>query len=569
MHCQLGNQLLQKGAWAEAEGEFQRAIQANPDGDQAYNNLGILYMRLQRPAQAEAMLQAAVRLNPKNIAGCVNLGRLYMGQAKYEQAECWLRMALHNQPSPGSPAWFQLQPRLVETSCQLASALQQLERYGEAKAILAEAENSCREIVQSQRDRGASWSILGMVLRAQERFADAEQCYREAGRLDPENLSYLNWVGKSLREQGKLEEAAHELTQILTLNPGMAEAHCDLGLTLAGLGRYPEAVACYDKAIALRPQEVTFRWNRTLALLAAGDYSAGWQDYDLRFQLPGIDAWFPQMDRPLWDGSPLNGRTLLLRAEQGMGDALQYIRYASSIPRGTGGRVLVECRPVLTEILKSCPGVDEVLPQGAPRPPFDLFAPLMSLPRIFGTTLETVPNHVPYLFPPNERIDYWQGELAAGEGVRVGIVWEGSWKGRHRSCPLERFAPLSKVPGVRLVSLQKGPGTTQLNTAGFDVLDLGVRTAPSFADTAALIMNLDLVISIDTSIIHLAGALGVPTWVALANPADWLWMYCREDSPWYPTVRLFRQPRPGDWQGVFARLAEELAGFVRKQHQVQ
>jgi hypothetical protein len=252
-----------------------------------------------------------------------------------------------------------------------------------------------------------------------------------------------------------------------------------------------------------------------------------------------------------------------LRAEQGIGDAFQYVRFASLLPR-SGGRVIVECRPVLTEILKTCPGVDEVVPEGS-SPHFDIYVPLMSLPQILGTTLATVPAKVPYLFPPAERIDYWRSQLEKIAGLRVGIVWQGSWKGRRRSCPLSCFAPLAKIPGVQLISLQKGPGRTQLtqaDSAGMGIMDLGALTSPSFADTAALIANLDLVISIDTSIVHLAGAIGVPTWVALAYAADWLWMHGREDTPWYPTLRLIRQPEPKAWEAVFSRMVEELKSFV-------
>jgi hypothetical protein len=271
---------------------------------------------------------------------------------------------------------------------------------------------------------------------------------------------------------------------------------------------------------------------------------------------------FPQ---PQWDGSPLEGRTILIHAEQGLGDTIQFIRYAPLVKR-RGGTVIVECQPVLSQLLAGCPGIDRLIAQGSPLPAFDVHVPLLSLPRIFGTTLADVPAEVPYLFADAALIERWRDELAGVPGVKIGIAWQGNTRfpaDCMRSIPLTHFAPLAQVDGVRLFSLQKGPGREQLaaTAAYLPVIDLADRLdekAGGFMDTAAVVKNLDLIITSDTAIAHLAGALGVPVWVGLALGADWRYLLGREDSPWYPTMRLFRQTRLGDWDGVFERIASEL-----------
>ncbi len=266
-----------------------------------------------------------------------------------------------------------------------------------------------------------------------------------------------------------------------------------------------------------------------------------------------------------WDGSPLEGRTILLHTEQGLGDAIQFIRFAASV-RDRGGRVLVECPKGLVPLLGSCPGIAGLVARGEEAPPFDVHAPLLGLPRLLGTTLANLPRAVPYLSADPAAVARWGEELALDRSWKVGIAWQGNPRfkaDRHRSIPLARFAPLAAVPGVRLYGLQKGPGTEQIAPASATVplVDLGARldeAGATFADTSAVMRHLDLIVTSDTSIAHLAGALGVPVWVALGASADWRWLLGREDCPWYPTMRLFRQSRPGDWAEVLARIADEV-----------
>jgi hypothetical protein len=332
---------------------------------------------------------------------------------------------------------------------------------------------------------------------------------------------------------------------------------------LQAQGRLDEAVAWFTLALERTPELGSVHMNYALACLQRGDFARGWTEYEWRFHCREHPILAQGM--PPWDGSPLHGRSILLWAEQGLGDSIQFIRYAPAVAR-RGGRVIVSCPRLLVRILATCPGVAQAIPEGAPQTDFDCHAPLMSLPRIFGTTVDTIPAEVPYLEADLALATLWRDELARFGGFRIGIAWQGNpdhKKDRHRSFRLARFQPLASVPGVRLFSLQKGPGTEQLDElAGrFPVTDLGGRL-DDFTDTAALVQNLDLVITPDTSLAHLAGALGVPVWVMIPFASDWRWLLGREDTPWYPSMRLFRQRRWGDWDEVFSRMARELSAIA-------
>jgi hypothetical protein len=298
--------------------------------------------------------------------------------------------------------------------------------------------------------------------------------------------------------------------------------------------------------------------------LVQGNLEEGWPEYEWRWRCK--DAFERAFDQARWDGSPLNGRTILLHAEQGLGDTIQLVRYAPMVHE-RGGGVVLECQKPLERLLARSPGIDQLVTQGSALPSFDVHLPLLSLPGVFRTTLATVPGTAPYVFADPDLVEYWRQELSTLSGRRIGIVWQGSPtynSDTRRSIPLTEFAPLARVPGVHLISLQKGLGVEQLKALpeGFRVLDLSERldqTAGPFMDTAAVIMNLDLVIAPDTAIAHLAGALGARVWVALATSPSWRWLLDRDDSPWYPTARLFRQRENGSWLGVMEQIAEALA----------
>jgi hypothetical protein len=294
--------------------------------------------------------------------------------------------------------------------------------------------------------------------------------------------------------------------------------------------------------------------------LLLGDYPNGWRGYETRWRIPES---FPPRDfrQPVWDGSDISGKTVLLHAEQGFGDTIQFCRYAPLVAE-RGATVIVECQPPLAALLQTLAGVKQVVPRGEPLPDFDLQCPLLGLPLRFGTTVETTPARVPYLHADEQRVARWREKIGQGDGLRVGIAWAGAagyGNDQRRSLTLSSFAPLAQIEGIRWYSLQKGDAAKQAEhpRQGMHLFDF-TSDLNDFADTAALIANLDLLICVDTAVAHLGGALGKPVWTMLPFCPDWRWMLGREDSPWYPTMRLFRQPTRGDWLSVMQRIRGEL-----------
>ena len=336
---------------------------------------------------------------------------------------------------------------------------------------------------------------------------------------------------------------------LFELNPGQAEFWKNLGNALARQGKPEEAIRCYEQALSLNSDYSVCRADLATTLLQLGDYERGWVEFEWRWR----DSDFArQIPRPLWDGSPLEGRTILLIAEQGLGDTLQFIRYAPLV-KERGGTVIVAAQKALLPLLESCPGVDHLVAQDGVQTDFDVFAPLMSLPRILGTTLQTVPAPVPYLHARPELVEQWQRELRPLGRFLIAVAWQGSPKYAHdrlRSFRLAQLEPLARLPGVTLISLQKGPGAEQIREVShrFPIVDLTDRidrdTGP-FLDTAAIVQSVDLVIGCDSSLVHLAGALGVPVWVAHTSVCDWRWMLGRDDSPWYPSSPALSSDEPG------------------------
>ena len=396
-----------------------------------------------------------------------------------------------------------------------------------------------------------------------------------------------------LGRQDKFEEEIGHYLEALRLQPDYAEAHINMGNALRQLGRMDEAAASLEKALRLKPHDPLAHWNRAVVLLLRGDFDQGWPEYEWRWaQHPAARRDF---QKPRWDGSNLAGRTILLHAEQGLGDTIHFIRYVPQVKQ-RGATVVVECQPPLVHLLARFRGFDVLVGRGSPLPAFDVQIPLLSLPAIFRTQPASITAIVPYLRASPALVKQWQGTLSefdyqcppsddinpagdtghrtpdAGPPFRVGIAWQGDPTNpaqRHRSMALDHFAPLAQVPGVQLLSLQKGPGTEQLQNFGqrtgeikFPLAhDFGCNldnTSGAFMDTAAIMMNLDLMISSDTAVAHLAGALGIPVWLAIPFVPDWRWLLQREDTPWYPTMRLFRQERHGEWPGVFERMSEQL-----------
>jgi hypothetical protein len=347
---------------------------------------------------------------------------------------------------------------------------------------------------------------------------------------------------------------------------------------VADQGQITQGIAGYERAIQLNPDYAESHFGLAQLWLKTGDFTRGWRELEWRWRRRE----FPPRPfaQPIWDGSPLAGRTILLHAEQGLGDTIHFVRYAPLVKQ-YGGYVIVECQEPLVPLLSTCPGVDQSIAKDSPLPWFDVHAPLLTLPAILGTRLDTIPAKVPYLFADPDLVETWRQAIDRVEPplttppsadspltqTKVGIAWQGNPafpNDRRRSIGLALFEPLARLKNVRLFSLQKGPGTDQLAAAAesFPIYDLGSRFR-TFQDTAGALLNLDLVISVDSAVAHCGGALGVPTWVLLPYAPDWRWLLNRKDSPWYPTVRLFRQAKPGDWKSVVERLVGELVELAR------
>ncbi len=406
--------------------------------------------------------------------------------------------------------------------------------------------------------------------RSAEVPADRDACDQAVGRLPAgssagadlaaaQHESGLAWLAKR-----DLPRAVASYREAVRIRPDFAEAHSNLGMALLALGDTAAALDSFHAALRIKPDFAPAHLNRAAAWLRAGKWHEGCQEFEWRRLCEPYRLDLPAT--PLWDGSPGANRCLLLCAEGGAGDTIQFVRYAPLV-RARCGSVILQCQAPLAPLLARAAGIDRLIAGGEPLPEHHAHAPLMSLPLMLGSTPETIPAKAPYLFADSALIQTWQGRLAAYNGFKVGISWQGNPSyavDRLRSVPLERFAALAGVPGVTLFSLQKGCGTEQLAAAGpaLGVVDLGPGfdvAAGAFMDTAAVMRSLDLVVTSDTAIAHLAGALGVPVWVALSTCADWRWLEERADSPWYPTMRLFRQSRPGDWEELFGRIAAELA----------
>ena len=356
----------------------------------------------------------------------------------------------------------------------------------------------------------------------------------------------------------------------MTLDPLSAEAHNNLGTALQSLARFDEARACYEEALRLNPELPEAHFSRATYRLRQGDVERGFAEYEWRWRCKSYST--RQFVQPRWDGSPLDGRTILLHAEQGLGDTLQFVRYAGAVKQ-RGGHVIVECQSPLTQILASCAGIDRLVVASAGAiaslPPFDVHCPLLSLPGVLNLTIDQLAVET-YLAADPRLVETWRARLADVSGLRLGIAWQGNRQhlfDAQRSFRLDHFAPAAQIEGVRLISLQKGPGAEQAADCGFELRNLGPQldeTTGAFMDTAAVMRNVDLVITSDTAVAHLAGALGVPVWVALSAHCDWRWFLGRDDSPWYPTMRLFRQRQLGDWDEVFERITTELRALAAR-----
>ncbi|MFL5257714.1 MAG: tetratricopeptide repeat protein [Rhodopila sp.] len=489
-----GQQLHTAGRLAEAEQVYRQVLAAAPRHAEALHALGALALQAGRPDAADSLLQQAIGLKPA---------------ASFLLTRAHALLALHR----------------AEEAAQL-----------------------CRVVLRGQRNSAEAFQVLGHALSDSGQPEAAIDAYRSALALNPLLPDIRNNLGTALRQANRLAEAEQELRQAPP-DPG---ALVNLSSVQKERGAFTEAEATLRRALAMAPGNPVLLHNWSLLMLLLGRPDEAWKGWEQRFRAGAVPP--RPFTQPQWQGDALGNRTLLVHAEQGLGDVIQFSRYLPAI----GGDVVFEAPPRLVRLLSGNPAMPRMIPAGDPLPRFDVVAPLLSLP----ARAPIPPVSPPYLFAEPGRIAAWKGRVG-DRGFRIGIAWQG-FSGRHedkgRSFPVALYRALAEVPGVRLISLQKGEGEEQLAAAGFAIETLdGLDDGPdAFVDTAAVMMTLDLIVTSDTSIAHLAGALGRPVWVALRRVPDWRWMLDRTDSPWYPSMRLFRQSRDGDWAPVLAAMAQAL-----------
>ena len=576
LHSNLGMMLAILNRPEEAVAALRKAMSLGPASPHVLNNLGNILGAQGKPDEALAAYHEAARLDPAFPETYNNLGALLAGQRRYPEAVGALRQAVALRPDRAS-SWFNLGKALEET-CQFQEAITAFSRavsldpgnvevrtsLGNAlweAGRIAEAIPELREALRLRPSYPEALVNLANCLADDGQPDQALELYRQAIAQEPQLAEALHNMGNLLKGEGRLDEALDAYEQALVVRPDYAEAYCNIASTKEEQGHPGEALAAYAKSLAANSHLPTARFNLGLMLLRDGNFEEGLELYEARRGIPKLrcDRDFPQ---PIWDGSELNGRRILLHAEQGLGDTIQFVRYVPMV-RARGGEVIVQCQPPLRMLLEGQCGIGELLTDDEPVPSFDVHCPMMSLPRLFGTRIGTIPVEAPYLRADPRRAERWR-EMIPGDGERlnVGLVWAGSpdnKNDRKRSVRLADLAPLAQAPGVRFHSLQKGDAASQAQAppAGMNLTDWSERLT-DFVETAALISNLDLVITVDTAAAHLAGAMGKPVWVLIPFNPDWRWLHDRTDSPWYPTMRLFRQARAGAWGEVIAGIARGL-----------
>jgi tetratricopeptide (TPR) repeat protein len=523
MNSSSASLLQQAMAWHnqgrihDAATVYRRLLAAEPGNPDAMHLLGVALAQMGSPEEAIGLIRAAVRARPNAPMAHNNLGNAFRAARRYAEA---------------------------------------LESYERATAL--------------KPDYIEAHSSAGHMLIALDRPEQALARADRALRLKTDFLDALVCRGIALGKLERHEEALESFDKVIALQPQHADAYYNRGNVLGALRRDDEALGSFERALALQPNYIPARWNSALLKLLRGEWREGWQRYEARFEMDQLQGQGPTrgFSQPRWRGrEPLAGKTILLWAERGLGDTIQFSRYASLV-RAQGANVVLEVQPPLKGLLGTQFPDVRVIAQGEAIGDFDYHCPLLSLPLAFGTEIGNLPVAVTYLKADAAAVERWARRLPSDTAIRVGIAWQGNLEAernwaRGRSIPLDAFRELAHEPNFRLISLQTGPAAQQLAQVDFraavtsfgDSLDGG---ASAFLDTAAIMMSLDLVITADTSIAHLAGALGVPVWVALHATSEWRWLLDRHDSPWYPSMRLFRQQRIDDWSAVFAAIGAEL-----------
>jgi len=549
-HGNLASLLLRRHAYAEAEQSYRAALDLDPHNADLHANFGAMLAARKRDDDAESHYRQAIALDPHNAQAYSNLGALLASRKRYDEAEESYRHALALEPSHAG----------AHTNFGLLLA---------ARKQPGEAERMYRRAIELAPARADAYTNLGLLLDACDRNEEAERSHRQALALDPESGAIWTNLANLLVKLGRADEAEQSYRRAMAFDPTSPIARTNLGALLADSGRAEEAEAAFRNAITLAPDYPRAQLNLGYLLLAQGRFAEGWRLHELRYHddLADRATHPPRLPFPQWQGESLNGKSLLIWPEQGFGDEIQFCRFAPLLKQRGARELTLVCKPPLEGLMRTLDGVDRVVnldDAAVAVPPHDYWTFPLSLPFRLGVELDTIPAGTPYLHALPDRVAKWAPRLPR-DGLRVGLIWRGNHRNPNdadRSLPgLSVLAPLWSVPGVQFVSLQKGPAENQAREPPADqpLVHLGSDIA-DFADAAAIVHQLDLLICVDTAFAHLAGALAKPCWVLLpTHKTDWRWLQQRTDSPWYSTLRLFRQRKRGEWQPVIG----EIAGALR------
>jgi tetratricopeptide (TPR) repeat protein len=537
-----GNALKALKRFDEALDSFDRALAAQPDYPAALSNRGAVLFEIARYEEALATYDRSLAIRPDQVVALYNRGGALQKLGRFEEALSSYDRALA------------ISPELVEAHVNRGNTLIALDRHNDALASFDTALALRPDLVEALTSRGNALNGL-------KRHEEALTSYDRAIACQPAYAAAHYNRGTTLHEMKRYDEALESYDRAISLQPDYPEAFSNLGATLWELKRHDEALASYDRAIALQPTFPEAHWNAASLRLLTGDFEHGWEEYEWRWKYKTMALAKRNFAQPQWSGEPIEGKTILLHSEQGLGDAIQFSRYVPLVA-GRGARVILEVDRRLRELMSSLDGAAQVLSTGDALPDFDMHCPLLSLPRAFHTLIETVPSRTPYLHASPERLAKWAARLGPERGLRVGLIWSGNpahHRDHARSIALSALMPLLGVPAI-FFSLQKDVRSADAAVlAGRrDVIQIADELA-DFSDTAAIMAQLDLIISVDTSTVHLAGALGRPVWILLPYLPDWRWLLDRDTSPWYPTARLFRQDEARGWGSVIPRVQAALS----------
>ena len=559
----------------EAIASFDRAIALDAGLAEAHNNRAVLLGTLGRHEEALASYQAALAIAPGDPGTLFNQGNALKDLGRYEEAVASYDHALL------------LEPYHAPALCNRGIALHEMKRLDEALASLDEALALQSDTAEIHSNRGnvlnelkrydealvsyddalalrpdypEALSNRGIALKALERYDEALESFDRAIALRPNYPEALSHRGATLDAMKRPDEALTSYARAIALKPDYADAYGNRGATLYDLKRLDEALKDFDRALALRPDLPEVHWNQATARLITGDYARGFAEYEWRWQREAMIAIRRDFSQPLWRGEDIAGKTILLHSEQGFGDTVQFARFVPAVA-ARGARVILEVEPTLRRLMTTLAGAPEVIAKGSWLPSFDVHCPLLSLPLAFGTRLETVPADTPYLHADPLDMAGFSARLGGKRRPRIGLAWSGNpthQRDADRSIALEALLPLLDVEAC-FVSVQKDVRDADAGVlaARTDILQFG-DALKDFADAAALISELDLIVTVDTSVAHLAGALGKPVWLLLPFIPDWRWLFDRDTSPWYPTARLFRQDESRSYDGVIARVHDAL-----------